>query len=209
MSQKSNQLLRYKISSWKELPQCMSNNSRKLHLHVLDVVDTELKGTLIRLDHDLYGTIFACMVHTSGPMLSTYNYYDVHEFTTEEILKELEKYGFIISYEEDENLDGDQLQYLMTLDQLGFDKIRILNVISRGIGEEKVKKPLVVVFKISDNTKWLDNTYQCPEKEFQTSIMAGTALNITAISNSKKFKWGFLHDYVLNISDILMQNVAV
>ena len=39
MSQKSNQLLRYKISSWKELPQCMSNNSRKLHLHVIDVVD--------------------------------------------------------------------------------------------------------------------------------------------------------------------------
>ena len=197
--------LRYSITSWYMLPQCMSNNSRKLHLVVSDILnDSRLSGTLIQLKHEDFGVLFACIVNGSGTLI---NYQDkslIPELSTYQILTELSKYGFLIEYTENTNLSGDQIQYLLTLDQLGYDKIALCSVHSSSRDEDKIDR-YVTAFIVSDNPKWLNNTYVVPRSEYSEALIKGTAINLTNISITKKFKWNWLN-YVANISDIIEGN---
>lgn len=198
--------LRYNISSWDQLPQCMSNNSRDLHIHVAKIINDErLQGTVIRVEHKHFGVLFACIVDGSGPLLTDKYFSGVVSMSTQAILLELEKFGFYVTYDPQTHLDGEQLQYLMTINQLGFDKIRILNVhMYQNDGRVK-DEPLVVAFKIKNNSNWLNNGYSPSESEYLSAIKQGTAINISAISKEKKFRWDWL-TFVANIEDILKDN---
>ena len=55
---------------------------------------------------------------------------------------------------------------------------------------------------------WIDNAYECPLVAFEHSLDAGTAINLTHVSNTLDFKWDWL-DYVANIDDIIEDNKAV
>lgn len=198
--------LRYNISSWNQLPDCQSNNSRDLKLSVTTLIQNDIvNGTVIQLSHKLFGVLFSCLVNGSGRLLSECSNHHIHELTTEEILCELAKFGFLITYNPREHLSGDQLQYLMTLDQLGFDKIRILDVYKFQKDGRIKSTPVVVAFKISENSRWLENTYTSSEVEFNTSMNNGSSINISAISADKHFDWSWL-DYIADIKDILEDN---
>lgn len=198
--------LRYNISSWDQLPGCMSNNSRDLHIRVSKILnDSRLSGTVIRVEHDDFGTLFACMVSASGPLLSDNDVSIVPEMSTSAILSELAKFGFLVTYSPQTHLDGEQLQYLMTLNQLGFEKIRLLNVHMYQKDGRVKDEPIVVAFKIEKNGDWLNNGYSPYEAEFLAALKHGTAVNISAISKEKKFKWDWL-TYVANIDDIVKDN---
>lgn len=200
--------LRYRITSWDEIGGCLSNNDRDLHVHCISINDVDLRCKIIRLDHDKYGTVFAGMVEGTGSMLTSVDGVNYHMFTAEEILAELEKFGYIISYERDENLSGDQLDYLITLNGLGFDKIRKIRIISRGavMGTTDIKT-IVVAFKISGvPAEWLDNTYVCPIAEYHKAVDYGYAVNISAISRDRNFSWEWMDDTVMSINDILQLN---
>ena len=198
--------LRYNISSWDQLPRCMSNNSRDLHIRVSKVMnDRRLSGTVIRVEHYDFGVLFACTVDASGPLLSENGLAGVPEMSTSAILSELAKFGFLVTYEPKTHLDGEQLQYLMTLNQLGFEKIRILNVHMYQKDGRVKDEPVVVAFKIEKNGDWLNNGYSPYESEFLAALKHGTAVNISAISKEKKFRWDWL-TYVANINDILNDN---
>ena len=100
------------------------------------------------------------------------------------------------------------LDYLITLDGLGYDKIRIMFVDKPTSHPGQDDEPLwfVVAFKVKDHPRWIQNTYRATESEISEGAMNGTAINISAISKEKKFNWSFLGDYVLNIKDILEEN---
>lgn len=200
--------LRYRITSWDEIGGCLSNNDRHLHLHCITINDKDLQCKIIRLEHDKYGTVFAGMVEGSGSMLTSSDSINYHMFTTKEILDELEKFGYIISYERDENLSGDQLDYLINLQNLKFDKMRKIQIVSRGpvVGTSQTKV-IVVAFRISGvPAEWLDNTYACPVAEYHDAVDSGNAINLSAISKSNNFVWDWLDDTVMNINDILQLN---
>ena len=198
--------LRYNISSWNQLTQCMSNNSRDLSISVSEIVqDDRFSGTIIRVEHRLFGVLFACTVDSSGPLLTPGDDGDLIEFTTEQILKELAKFGFIVTYCPMEHLDGDQVQYLLTLNQLGFQKIRTMYVYKydrQGIRSDDL---VIVAFNIEPNPKWLDNGYSPHESEYLEALNNGSAINISAISKDKKFRWDWL-TFVANIRDIIKDN---
>lgn len=200
--------LRYRISSWDEISQCLSNNDRELHIHCININDKDLSCKIIRLDHDKYGTVFAGMVEGHGSMLSKKDGISYHMFTSSEILDELEKFGYTISYERDENLSGDQLDYLITLNNLGFDKIRKLPIRLRGtVNNTYSISTIVVGFKIDGvPAEWLDNTYVCPVAEYHDAVDRGTAINISAMSNDRNFSWEWMSDAVMSINDILQLN---
>lgn len=201
----SNQLLRYNISNWNQLTKCQSNNSRDLHIHVSHIInDPRVSGTVIRVDHCVFGTLFACLVDSSGPLLSVGNTGFIPEFTTIEILRELRKFGFYVTYNPATHLDGNQLQYLMVLDGLGFDKIRVLNVYS-STEMGKTFSPKVVAFNVADNSDWLNNGYSASETEFTKALNNGSAINISGMSEKNSFRWDWL-TYVANIKDILEEN---
>lgn len=197
--------LRYNISDWHQLKDVKSNNSRSLSISVSDFIQNEyLTGLRIQVIHDSFGVLFACMLNAQGTILNEFSENLVVEFTHKQILLELEKYGFLVTYNPRESLSGSQIEYLMSLKKLGYDKIRILNVwyIENGV---KLFRWYVVAFNVDKNIDWLNNGYAPNEWEFTESLNNGSAVNISAISKTNCWSWSWL-DYIANIDDILEDN---
>ena len=203
--------LRYNITSWDQLPQCLSNNSRNLKIDVSHFFNNDLLcGLRISVVHRAYGVLFSCMLGASGDLMTSSNYYDdveeprAFELTPKQILDELYKFGFCIYYEQREHLSPGQIDYLITLKGLHYDKIRVLGVKGVKNGTD-VFSTKVVAFNSENHSQWLDNTYRASEKEFLKGLVDGTAINLTEISETEKYCWTWL-DFVANIDDILRDN---
>ena len=198
------QPLQYNISDWHQLSGAMSNNSRDLRIKVSDFIqNNQLTGTLIQLHHKQFGVLFACVVNAQGTMVSEFNDNLVVEFTPTQILAELQKYGFLITFNPKEHLPGNQIEYLMSLQKLGYDKLRIMNVYKYINGVQHFQW-YVIAFNIDDGN-WLNNGYSISETEFMAALRDGKCVNISAISKTNRWSWSWL-DYVANISDILEDN---
>lgn len=198
--------LRYSITDWHQLPNCLSNNSRDLHLNVTDFIqDSRLSGLRIAVNHIQYGTLFAYIVDASGTII-TDPVNDDYAITNEQLLAELAKFGFNVEYVEQAHLSGGQLDYLMTLQKLGYDKLRLLDVSSMSYGST-IHKTYVVAFNIAQNPNWLLNTYCASSTEFTEALMNGSAINLTEISKTHNYTWNWL-TYVANIDDIITDNAG-
>lgn len=198
--------LRYKISSWRQLPECLSNNSRHLKIHLTDFFNNRhLRGFRISVDHDTMGTLFACILHARGDIVTDGYEFEKCELSTEEILRELKKFGFLITYHPNQNLPSAQLEYLISLRGLRYDKIRILNVWDLSSAGIKEYKTYIVAFMSDPHGDWLNNGY-CPSlKEFSKALIDGTACNLTEVSKTRCFRWDWLN-FVANIDDIIKEN---
>ena len=200
--------LQYKISSWRQLPDCLSNTSRDLKIHITDFFNnTALRGFRITVDHTSMGTLFACVLQPRGDIITPGYEYSEHELSVETILEQLKMFGFYIIYEAESHLPGNQLEYLITLDKLGYDKIRILSVWStdRLTGVKSFENK-IVAFQADPLGDWLNNGYAPPVTEFVAALDAGTAINLTDISNTKNYRWDWLKGKVLSIDDIIQEN---
>lgn len=198
--------LRYKISNWRQAVRCQSNNSRDLRIRVTDFLDEDkLQGTRISVEHNEFGCLFCCIVGASGTIVSTLDGQVDFEFKTADILKELAKFGFLISYEPNEHLSGDQVMYLMTLASLNYDKIRLLSV-WKVENAQKVFNNYIVAFNIHANEQWLDASYSPSESEFVKALTDGSAINVTAMTKNLNFKWDWLYNWVADINDIIADN---
>lgn len=121
--------LKYNISDWHQLKDVKSNNSRDLYILVSDLIQNDrLTGLRIQVLHKAFGVLFACILNAQGSIVSEFNNNMTLELTTKQIIGELKKYGFLVSYNPRNHLPGNQIEYLMTLKGLGYDKLRILNV---------------------------------------------------------------------------------
>lgn len=198
--------LNYNISDWHQLADVHSNNSRDLFITVSDFIqDDRLFGTRIQVNHRNFGVLFACVVNASGSLVSEMNENIVYELTPKQILLQLEVFGFSVSFDPKKHLPKTQVKFLQTVSELGFDKIRILNVwhIENSV---KFFKWYIVAFNVKDNPCWINNGYAPSEKEFEDSLKNGSAFNISEQGHIKHWDWSWL-DYVANISDILEENV--
>lgn len=200
--------LRYKISDWHQLTKCKSNNSNKLKIEVSDFIqDNRLNGVRISIVHSDFGPLFTCVLNATGSIVDSLQDNITFEFTPIQILSELSKYGFLVTYKPVEVLPSSQLDYLITLSQLGYDKIRILNVYSYvGSTGDKSFKWYVVAFNADKNKYWLNNDYSPSDKEFVAAMKNGSAMNISGISKTKSWSWSWLYGYVANILDVLEDN---
>ena len=193
--------LRYEISSWYQLNQCKSNYSNDLSIRVSDFLnDPRLSATRITVYHTLFGDLYTVLVNAHGTILDSQD--EIVFQTPSEILTSLEKFGFLIQFSPREHLSGNQLQRLMVLQTIGFDKIRPLDVYDP---IKKVTERCIVAFIVEKNPKWLYINYHADMPEFLDAINSGSAMNISAISYYKDMDWSWL-DYVANISDILEDN---
>lgn len=201
--------LRYQISSWDQLPDCLSNNSKELHLHVTNFIqDARLCGKRITIEHDVFGVLFAVVVDPAGSIVSQFGDGVEYGISTNQILSELARYGFLITYKQYGKLPGDLVQYLMTLIQLKFDKIRILNVWDM-VHSRKEFKWYVVAFKIPDLPQWLNSGYAPSKKEFLDALESGNAINLSVIGEAQRFDWSWLYNWVADIGDIIEDNAGL
>ena len=197
--------LRYNISNWLHLSECKSNNSTDLYITVKQVIDDgshRLSGTIIIVQHNQYGPLFTCLINSSGTLLTP----DpdsgiIQEFTTDQILAELKKFGFDITFSINQHLSGDQISYLITLSDLGFDKIRMLEVQQL----DGRYANYLVVFNVAKCPDWIQNDFACGRKPFLESLNNSGAMNLTDLPQTKGFDWTWL-TYVANIDDIIEDN---
>lgn len=198
--------LRYEIDDWSQVTQCQSNCSSYLHLTCTVVLDPTLSGTIIRVEHERFGCLFAYLVSGSGSLLNEQVDGMYHEWEPEDLLLELEKYGFYIQFAKPYNITSDQLDNLIDIQKLGMDKIRYMFV--RFSDSDLFDRPThspgswqLISFDINSHPEWLQNTYQCSKKEFVDAMVDGTAVNLTKIVN--RYDWSFVEGKVLSIPDIL------
>ena len=197
--------LRYNISNWLQLSGCKSNNSTDLFITVKQVIDDgshRLTGLIIQVNHTQYGTLFACLVNASGTLLTP----DpdsgiIREFSTDEILKVLNTFGFDITFSINQHLSGDQISFLITLNDLGFDKLRMLEV-QQSDGRYA---NYLVAFNVEKCPDWIKNDFTCGRKPFLESLNNSGAMNLTDLKQTKGFDWTWL-TYVANIEDIIEDN---
>lgn len=201
------QPLRYRISDWKQASRCLSNTDKNLRINITDFTqDKNLQGLRIQVKHDKYGVVFSHIIKASGDMIVPYQTEPalVFELTTEQILKELNKFGFIIEYVDNYDIPIDQLELLMSIQKFKYDKIRILNVWDVENGTKQYKTQ-VVVFMSDANPNWLNAGYAASRQEFVDALNSGTAMNLTNISDVYKYRWDWLVNAVMNIEDILKE----
>lgn len=195
--------LRYSITDWHQLKGARSNNSNQLSIRVADLLQSDiLTGLRIQVWHPDYGPLYTIVLNAQGSLVTEVNDNIVTEPTTEKILAELYKWGFIITFDQQLNLPQGQLDFLAELKNLGYDKLRYLNVwnIEHGV---KIFRPYIIVFNITNHADWLNNNYAASETEFMGALKDGSAVNISATSKANIWSWSFLPGYVMNIDDIL------
>lgn len=197
--------LRYNISNWLQLSECKSNNSVDLYITVKQVFDDgshRLTGIIILVNHNQYGTLFACLVNSSGTLLTPdLDSGIIKEFSTEEICKELYKFGFDVTFEINQHLSGDQISYLITLNDLGFDKLRKLHV--QNLDGHYAE--YLVAFNVDKCPDWINLDFTCGLRPFLQALNNSGAMNLTDLKQTKGFDWTWL-TYVANIDDIIEDN---
>lgn len=205
----STQPLRYNISNWLQLSECKSNNSVDLYITVKQIIDDgshRLEGINILVNHTQYGTLFACLVNSNGTLLTPDPVSGIiKEFSTDEILAELNKFGFDVTFEINQHLSGNQIAYLITLSGLEYDKIRKLPVYEYDNQGNKVFSDYIVAFNVEHCPDWINMDYACRSNEFLSKLNDGVALNLTFMSKTQMFDWTWL-TYVANIDDIIRDN---
>ena len=185
-----------------------SNNSPRLSISVTDFIQNkEIAGLRICVEHEKFGPMFTCVLKAHGSIVTCPGNSYYHEFTVDDILRELYKYGFYITYDPKPALTGNQLEYLMTLDKLGFDKIRLMDVVTY-YGPVGTVDKYVVAFNAKEHPQWIENTYTADSSGFTNAVMSGSACNLTAISKTKNYNWDWL-TYVANIQDIIKDNAEM
>ena len=204
--------LRYNISNWVQLAECKSNNSTDLYITVKQIIDDgshRLQGVNILVNHTQYGTLFACLVNSSGSLLTPDPVSGIiKEFSTDEILVELNKFGFDVTFEINQHLSGDQISFLMAVNELGYDKLRRILVQDKPDG---TYSEYIIVFNTSTDkcpSAWItgDPLVQCGKKPFVDALISSGAMNITDLEQTKGFDWTWLTSLV-NIEDIIQENV--
>lgn len=193
--------LRYNISSWHQLPKCLSNTSSELHIKVADMLqNTELTGTRISIEHNRFGVLFATVVHASGTLIVQNGYSIPAGLTPAQILVELARYGFYVTYNPISELTGAQIEYLLVIDKLGYDKIRL---VSFPAADTNRIDDYVVAFQVEANPRWINANYEPSAAEVRKAICNGTAFNLSALSQTEKFSWSWLRNFVANIKDVV------
>ena len=196
--------LRYNISNWSQAIQCLSNNCKDLHISVMNVGGYDFKdGQVVSVVHPMYGTLFAATVCGHGELISDSDQQGnpLGWMTTEQVLAQLEKFGFLITYEPQKHLSGDQISYLMVLYNLGFQHINNITVIDDSIGEMKV-----TAFNGSSHPEFLKYPCCIPLAKYNSYLIDGTILDVSNMSKDEYFQWDWL-TYVANIQDVLRENI--
>ena len=91
--------LRYNISNWFQLTECKSNTSADLYITVKQVIDDgshRLTGIVIQVQHNQYGTLFACMVNADGTGLRPIYRETEYDWVTHEAVISADELAFAI-----------------------------------------------------------------------------------------------------------------
>ena len=198
------QRLRYSISSWSQATKCLSNNSRDLHISVANYLhNVDFEGQILSVVHTKYGTMFAVITNGQGNLISETDEdgRQLPLLTTEEVLRQREKFGFDITYAEEPNLSGEQLTFLANLYDLGYDAITRVR-----IKYPKITRTAYIAYNSCKSVKYLTFDTMVSKSEFDASLESGEIANISKMDTTLEWDW---LTYTCQISDLLDDNSIV
>lgn len=196
--------LRYQISDWAQATKCLSNNSKELHILIANYMhNSSFEGRILSVVHARFGTMFAAVVDGQGLMLSVTDEdgNDLPLLTTAQVLQQLEKFGFDIKYEEEPNLSGEQLTFLMKLIDLGYDAITKVRV-----KYPKTTRIQTIAYNSAKHVDYLSFNSLVSKAAFDESLEDGSAVNIAKMDTTLEWDW---LTYTCQIQDILDANSVV
>lgn len=129
---------------------------------------------------------------------------DLPFLTTDQILEQIAKFGFIVVYDLKSNLPSNVLSYLSQLYNLDYDKITRINVKSILVNGEICYTPTIIVMKsYKGNDDLL--TFDCTVgyKQFCDKLVANSIMDVT---DEPGMVWDWV-TYMANLKDILDENV--
>lgn len=195
--------LNYRIDSWYDLPQVLSNNSQDLHISVSDIFSgDQLSGLRITVYHEKFGPLFCELIQGKGYLVSECQENVVYSLSDAQIFMELAKYGFNVEWSSRINISPDQLNYLQIVKGLHFDKLRLLNAKEYEPSGKEISKIYVVVFQAKELPQWLNNMFVTTKEDFLDALGRGYALNLTEVSHRRNYRWDWL-TYVADIQDLV------
>ena len=196
-------ILQYQISDWAQLSKCQSNNSPDLHIRVSKFINNDdLEGTRISIYHEIYGDLFVYVIGPKGDLVSNDIYCrSLNVITPDILLNELMRFGFYVDYQEEYHLSTGQVNLLRTIQGLKFDKIRVLAV--HDDADTSSQEIYVVAFNIQSNEFWINSGYSPSRSEYESSILNGSAMNVSGLQEAKNYNWSFLYNSVQDIDQIL------
>lgn len=165
-----------------------------------------INGEVLQVNHASYGTLFSAMIDGHGELITEFDEEGeaIPFLSTDEILKQIEKFGFYVVYDVKSNLPMNIITLLQELYELGYDKIT--RVLVRATGKESgsiIWRPQVIVMKTEHNTDLLSYGAKITDKVFKDKLAANTIMNLTY---EEDMKWDWL-TYMANISDLLDENI--
>lgn len=129
---------------------------------------------------------------------------DLPFLTTDQILEQIAKFGFIVVYDLKSNLPSNVLSYLSQLYNLDYDKITRINVKSiLANGEIRCTPTIIVMKSYKGNDDLL--TFDCTigYKQFCDKLVANSIMDVT---DEPGMVWDWV-TYMANLKDILDENV--
>lgn len=196
--------LRYRVSALNQLPKCLSNNSRQLHIHYSEFLNNDiLIGKKITVEHDDLGELY-CKIFDIHGRIITETPVSIEEAAQEkeQLIKDLAKFGFYIEYSSLPLPTTEQLEYLKTIEKMGYDKFRLLNVYHVNESQQYIYEEKLVGFISSQLPKWLNNTHTSSISEFKSALASSYAINLSLMSDFNISSWQWLEGIVVGISDI-------
>lgn len=156
------------------------------------------------MNHANYGVLFAAMIQGNGLLVTNTDEegLDLNFLTTDEILAQLMKFGFYITYDIKQNLPNNMLAFLATIDNIGFDKITRVALESSTVSGQKIWEPTILVIKSEHNTDLLQFDCKLTRKAFNEKLSCNYIMNV---SHEEGMVWDWV-TYICNISDILSEN---
>lgn len=123
--------------------------------------------------------------------------------STQEILKQIAKFGFYVEFNEMSNLPGPTLDYIQNIMQLGYQKItRILLQTTSKEGDIMWRNSVIVYKVVPDNTDLLGFGMKISRKNWMDKVDANTVLNVT----DEGIDWDWV-DCMYNLSDVMDENL--
>ena len=153
----------------------------------------------------MYGVLFAAMIEGQGVIITneTPEGINIPFMTTDEILKEISRFGFYVKYNVKSNLPSETVSYLATIDNFTFDKITRINLQTLdkdGSGYHYV--PSVIIYDSSKNEDLIGYGIKLSRNSYVNKVTNNTLINVTNIGIS----WDWV-DSMYNIADILDENL--
>lgn len=167
--------------------------------------ENTLEGLCLQVNHTKYGTLFACMIAGSGRIISKVDEEGQYLpfLSTQEILKQIAKFGFYVKYNEMSNLPGPTLDYIQNIMQLGYQKItRILLQTTSTQGDTTWQNSVIVYKVVPENTDLLGYGMKIGRKKWMEKVDANTVLNVT----NEGIDWDWV-DCMYNLSDVMDENL--